>query len=476
MKGGNVEVISSKGCSRLLVGSSTFLPNADSLRFMASPASSSLSESTLPLPRGPFTGLVICVTGLSKARLSETLYSVKSVGENGLPSGELNRIVGVPRSDKSCLPSPSFEDGKSLGRGWQTPIKAPNKEQILSEPVFSNNFVYIDSEISDDMKKKVVESATKEGATFLDNWFIGCHASHIVCEGPSIRRYIGLANNIVTPLWILKTAKEKCIQRLVHLSSDIAKQVNMILESDQDAGEVSFRGSGHPVALRYSHSLPHGDDVKIEERLKTVELAKLGVRNRRNHRMQVPIHPITPNTLLESICWTVSEPVSSTRIYTESSWIEDATEQHPSRSLGDDGNSEASFEDFSRSLRESEKREVILRSHFLTILFPLDRFGELGPSSRTFFSDNGFTCIQILEHIYHFYQENMTTVEINLAIHTDSRHADRLRSLYASKESKEQGFVAFKRVDFLGSRRSFEKLKRVSGENNGNLYELLIRA
>ncbi|XP_074558986.1 uncharacterized protein LOC141814925 isoform X1 [Curcuma longa] len=544
MKGGNVEVISSKGCSRLLVGSSTFLPNADSLRFMASPASSSLSETTFPLPRGPFTGLVICVTGLSKearkevmaathrlggqysgslnpqcthlvvqsftgrkfehamqhgsknglfvvtlgwfvdsvnrnTRLSETLYSVKSVGENALPSGDLNRIVGVPGSDKSCLPSPSFEDGKSLGRGWQTPIKAPNKEQILSEPVFSNNFIYIDSEISDDMKKKVVEAATKEGATFLDNWFIGCHASHIVCEGPSIRRYIGLANNIVTPLWILKTAKEKCIQRLVHLSSDVAKQVNMILESDQVAGEVSFRGGGHPVALKFSHSLPHGDNVKIEERLKTVELAKLGVRNRRNHRMQscqVPIHPITPNTLLESICWTVSEPVSSARIYTESSWIEDATEQHPSRSLGDDGNSEASLEDFSRPLRESEKRDVILRSHFLTILFPLDRFGELGPSSRTFFSDNGFTCIQILEHIYHFYQENMTMVEINLAIHTDSRHADRLRSLYASKESKEQGFVAFKRVDFLGSRRSFEKLKRVSGENNGNLYQLLIRA
>lgn len=66
--------------------------------------------------------------------------------------------------------------------------------------------------------------------------------------------------------------------------------------------------------------------------------------------------------------------------------------------------------------------------------------------------------------------------EINLAMHTDSRHADRLRSIYASKESVEQGFVAFKRIDFIGSRRSFENLKRISEESNGNLYQLLIRA
>lgn len=70
----------------------------------------------------------------------------------------------------------------------------------------------------------------------------------------------------------------------------------------------------------------------------------------------------------------------------------------------------------------------------------------------------------------------MSTEEIDMAIHTDSRHADRLRSLYASKESVDQSFVAFKRIEFLGSRRSFESLKRVSGGNNSNVYELLIRA
>lgn len=70
----------------------------------------------------------------------------------------------------------------------------------------------------------------------------------------------------------------------------------------------------------------------------------------------------------------------------------------------------------------------------------------------------------------------MSVHEIEAAIHTDSRHADRLRSAYCSKETIEHGYTVFKRIDFLGSRKSFEMLKRVSGDNNSNAYELLIRA
>lgn len=70
----------------------------------------------------------------------------------------------------------------------------------------------------------------------------------------------------------------------------------------------------------------------------------------------------------------------------------------------------------------------------------------------------------------------MSVHEIEAAIHTDSRHADRLRSVYSSKESVECGSVNFKRIDFIGSRKSFEMLKRVNRDNNSNVYELLIRA
>lgn len=70
----------------------------------------------------------------------------------------------------------------------------------------------------------------------------------------------------------------------------------------------------------------------------------------------------------------------------------------------------------------------------------------------------------------------MSRQEIEAAIHSDSRHADRLRSVYSSKETAEHGYVLFKRVEFLGSRTSFEMLKRVTGDNSSNVYELLLRA
>lgn len=60
---GRVEVISSKGCSKLLVGISSSLPSVRGLQTFESmsPALSSARRSD-----GPFSGLVICVTGLSK--------------------------------------------------------------------------------------------------------------------------------------------------------------------------------------------------------------------------------------------------------------------------------------------------------------------------------------------------------------------------------------------------------------------------
>lgn len=73
--GGKVEVISSKGCSRLLAEFSPSIPSfrGHGLQSYAvepmSPASnaSAVSESaTENRTRGPFSGLVICVTGLSK--------------------------------------------------------------------------------------------------------------------------------------------------------------------------------------------------------------------------------------------------------------------------------------------------------------------------------------------------------------------------------------------------------------------------
>ncbi|CAL5434688.1 unnamed protein product [Camellia sinensis] len=559
--GGRVEVTSSTGCSRLFGDISSSLSSFRGLQPFEpmSPASayfsSAVSESAVvrsTTTTGPFSGLVICVTGLSKekqgnksrmlqkdwvagiapicilnvhtcfcgrklehalkhglrnglfvvilgwfvdsvrrnVRLSESLYTVKSIGENGMPMDDLNRLSQFVGSETSCLPVAIHEHAKQSGMA----VPFPEKESKRSvESTLSGHSLYIDSDISPELHRKisVVKVAAAEGATFLNKWFVGCNASHVVCEGASVQKYIGHSSNLVStdldtlkiilmfglPLWVLKTAKEKRMQRLVHMSADMARQVGIMLDNAQNGiyGE-EINGDNFPHDAPISRG-----NASHEERQKIVNLAKNGVRKRRCHHMQTcqtSIRPITPSSLLDSICWSISEPTSTASMYTDSFSVEDASEHHISvyfDAKGDGKESESSFVNFSRPLTESEKTELIFKNHFLTILFPVDRFAEMGPCSRTFFSNTGFTCLQVLDHVYAFYQENMSAYEIEVAIHTDSRHADRLRSVYSSKETAERGYVAFKHIDFLGSRKSFEMLKRVNGDNNSNVYELLIR-
>ncbi|CAN6204574.1 unnamed protein product [Urochloa humidicola] len=546
MSRSGVEVVASRGCSRLVLPGMHNNPSS-----AASVASTSASRGGAPAAAavvdGPFSGLVICVTGLSKVaraqvkeaaerlggeysgslhpkcthlvvqnfagrkfehalkhgprnglfvvtlgwfvdcvrrnmRLDESLYAIKNIGENGLPLGEFNRLVGVPVDEKSCLPPIIFQDKACSDATRKPPLQTPRKEAGSDELVFMNDTIYIDPGISGEMKKKISDAATREGAKLLEHWFIGCPATYVVCEDASIKRYVGHSDNIVTPLWILKTVKEKNLQRLVHLSSDLARHVAMVLQNVQTSQENRKLGSVPSMNSSGRPSTQEEIDEVHQERQKFVEVAKKEVRDRRARRMQsceVPIHPITPATLLDSICWTISEPTSSASIYTDSSWSDDANEQQSTTYFdanGDVRDPDQPTDIFNRPLKESEQSELIFKNHFLTILFPIDRFGELGPSSKTFYSNGGFTCIQVLDHIYNFYQENMSTDEIDMALHTDSRHADRLRSLYSSAESVEKGVVAFKRIDILGSRRSFEALKRLNRENNSNVYELVIRA
>ncbi|KAK9101565.1 hypothetical protein Scep_024995 [Stephania cephalantha] len=424
MSGGRVEVIDSNGCSRLFSGFPNSFRTLQSFEPI-SPASSVALECAARW-NGPFANLVICVTGLSKVRLSESLYSVKSVADSHLIS-----------SQKSCLPVSLYEDAKKSNVTCQPLLHSSEKESGRDvDLALAGHLMYVDPDISDDLKSKVLDAASREGAVIIDHWFVGCAATYVVCEGLHIHRYFGRTNNLVTPLWILKTAKEKCMQRLVHLSADLARQVGAILENSQNAPDVKDMevGSHQSHARSWDFKNTEKREESLEERQQTIKLAKEAIRKRRSRQLQTcqtQIRPITPSTLLDSICWSVCDPSDTACIYTDFSSLEDSSELHTSvffDARADGRDSEASFENFSRRLRERLKFE------------------------------------------------NMSEDEVKVAIHSDSRHADRLRSIYASKESAERGGVQFKRIDFLGSRRSFEMLKRVNGDNNSNVYELLIRA
>lgn len=411
-------------------------------------------------------------------RLTESHYRVKSYGDNNMHLDNFRLLAEYTNAENHCLPARIHQTKQA--NTVEELQRFSGRESIRnSDSTLSGCSIYVDPGISSELQNKVIETVSREGASLVEQWFVGCNVSHVVTEGTSIQRYIGYSSNLITPLWILKTAKEKYAQRLVHMSVDLAKQVGLMLE------DIRSGNSGKEVMKRkVSDNVPDNEsEFGYEERQQIVNSAKNGVRNRRGRRMQTcqtPIRPITPNNLLDSISWSISEPTSTASIYTDSFSVEDPSENHTTSiffdAKGDGKDSEASFSNSTRPLTESEKSELIFKNHFLTILFPVDRFAEMGPSSRTFFSHNGFTCLQVLDHIHAFYQENMPRQEIEVAIHSDSRHADRLRSVYSSRETAERGYVMFKRVEFLGSRTSFEMLKRVTGDNNSNVYELLLRA
>ncbi|CAI9784797.1 unnamed protein product [Fraxinus pennsylvanica] len=84
----------------------------------------------------------------------------------------------------------------------------------------------------------VADTFSAEGARLLDQWYVGCDANYIVCEGPSIRKSLGHSSNLVTPAWVMKSAKEIRVQRLVHLSADLARQTGALLDKIEN---VTFK-------------------------------------------------------------------------------------------------------------------------------------------------------------------------------------------------------------------------------------------
>ncbi|KAI5072324.1 hypothetical protein GOP47_0012430 [Adiantum capillus-veneris] len=532
-------VVLSVGCLKVAHA----LPSAPHFSGSRTASPLSTSDAASSIARGPFHGLIICVTGLSKdarkqvqeatmrmgghfsgrkyehalkhglkrglfvvtlawfvncvkqnERLDESLYSVRSLLSLAAPIHELSQVMGVPNSEHSCFPVPPQHDIKtlSLAAAVQIPPQGLQKNLLAQGDLFSGFCFYIDMDSSNEFQSKITEAVAKEGGSFIDHWFIGSEATHVVCEGGLMLKYLGFSVNLVTPFWVMKSVKERHLQRLVQLSADLARHVCILLEATKHA----YRIEDGPDYYKSSFPALCGpvDESSLESQIQHREeksnAAKASVRRRRGPRMQpcrtLP-KPMTPSVLLESLCWSITELPSTAHFYTGSSSVREVESKMRERT-GFLYDIQEDTEDFlavrninddtiyTRPMGESEKKEIVFKGAFLTVLFPVDRFGELGPLSRCYYNEKGFCRQDILENIWAFYQEHLTPGEVEVALYTDSKHADKLRTAYASKEAISLGHVSVKRFEFLGSRKSFEGLKRVGRENTGHLYELLLAA
>lgn len=88
-------------------------------------------------------------------RLSESLYTVKSIGEHGMHLDKLNRLVGFTGSENSCLPAGVYESKQYHKTGTpklQFPEKDTNRNSSLT---LSGHHMYVDPEISEELRVKV---------------------------------------------------------------------------------------------------------------------------------------------------------------------------------------------------------------------------------------------------------------------------------------------------------------------------------
>lgn len=551
------QVVLSVGCLKVahaLPASSFFYGT----RAAASPLSTSDAASSIA--RGPFHGLVICVTGLSKGarkqvqeatmrmggqyspdlhyqcthlvvqsfsgrkyehalkhglkrglfivtlawfvncikqneRLDESSFCVQSLLSLAAPLHELSQVMGIATLEHSCLPVTPQHEIKALSlSAVPMPSRVLQKNLIGQGDLFSGLCFYFDLESSNEFQAKIVETVAKEGGIFVDHWFIGSEATHVVCEGGSMLKFLGFNVNVVTPFWVMKSVKEKHLQRLVQLSADLARHVSVLLDATKNVYCVEDAHTYHKKNLP-PHCGPVSEwnfDSQIQQLKEKSIAAKASVRRRRGPRMQpcrtLP-RSITPSILLESVCWSITEPPNIAHFYTGSSTNSrlgvDNEILDRSGFLSDIPEAAEAFTAVrgtcddtihTRPMSESEKQELAFKGPFLTLLFPIDRFGEMGPLSRCYFNENGFCRQSIVEHIWAFYQEYMTSGEIEVALYTDSKHADKLRTTYVSKEAVSSGHVSMKRFEFLGSRKSFEGLRRAGRENTSHVYELLLTA
>lgn len=109
------------------------------------------------------------------------------------------------------------------------------------------------------------------------------------------------------------------------------------------------------------------------------------------------MRPITPTSLLDSICWSISEPTSTAAIYTDSLSSEGASEQRTPQffdAKGDAKDSEASFANLTRPLTER---------FFISLPFST----QLKPNSGGSLSSRSATSQDIYIFVYLFAVRNL---------------------------------------------------------------------
>lgn len=92
-------------------------------------------------------------------RLSESLYSVKSIGENEIPNDTLNELFHYSSMENSCLPMGMLEHFKQSDMIEQ-PLSLSSEKAFRRsmDSTLSGHSLYVDTDVSGELQRKVDSS------------------------------------------------------------------------------------------------------------------------------------------------------------------------------------------------------------------------------------------------------------------------------------------------------------------------------
>lgn len=160
-----------------------------------------ISSSRVPKRIALFAETNVALFFLCLVRLNESLYGVKSFGEDYMAKKDLNR--------NSCLPNAMVDNVKESKLIHRSRLHLEEKKR--RGLMFSGESVYVDPNVSGELRNKVVEAAREEGGLLVNEWLVGQQATHVVCEASSVGKYLGQSNNnLVTVSFTVSKLNDCC--------------------------------------------------------------------------------------------------------------------------------------------------------------------------------------------------------------------------------------------------------------------------
>lgn len=315
---------------------------------------------------------------------------------------------------------------------------------------------------------------------------------------------------VVTPQWLARTAERGQRARCCVLSPDAAAAVASRAVSSGGAGGSGGGGTTERGTEAFNEGeVPRQLGMKrgveaLEEPCKVCDqaggsdartsaaaaaaaaVAGAEVDRRRkagrSHRSGTWPKSLAPKSLLEGVCWAVTDAPETARWYREgacgfgkSGAIGSVDGSGASSGGGDDN---ANFRSASQDnggggdsetvpLGTAARDAVVYTLPFITLLLPADRFQEVGLRSLTHrVHERGLTVGELLRVVHDYYAAPLEPWEEGELMLCDSKYASRLRASHAAGERTPRGAV-------LGSLRTVECLRRCSGGSSA-AYEVVL--